>query len=110
MRSRRSQLIVALIAAGCSVLLPLHSFAVDSGDVRTHAEQSFDQLKQHTEQQDSSKAPSWLRHKVEDRNSYSSDHYLIGKGQGDMAKGQSSASGCRNSLPVPTWPSRFGFW
>ena len=87
MRSRRSQLIVALIAAGCSVLLPLHSFAADSGDVRTHAEQSFDQLKQHTEQQDSSKAPSGLRHKVEDRNSYSSDHYLIGKGQGDMAKG-----------------------
>ena len=87
MRSRRSQLIVALIAAGCSVLLSLHSFAADSGDVRTHAEQSFNQLKQHTEQQDSPKAPSWLRHKVEDRNSYSGDHYLIGKGQGDMAKG-----------------------
>ena len=87
MRSRRSQLIVALIAAGCSVLPPLHSFAADSGDVRTRAEQSFDQLKQHTGQQDSSKAPSVLRHKVEDRNSYSGDHYLIGKGQGDMAKG-----------------------
>ena len=87
MRDRRSQLIVALIAAGCSALLPLHSFAADSGDVRTHAEQSFDQLKQQTGQQDSSKAPSLLRHKVEDRNSYSGDHYLIGKGQGDMTKG-----------------------
>lgn len=87
MRSRSSQLIVALITTGCSVLLPLHSFAADSGDVRTHAEQSFDQLKQHTGQQDSSKAPSGVRHKVEDRNSYSGDHYLIGKGQGDMAKG-----------------------
>ena len=87
MRSRRSQLIVALVAAGCSVLPPLHSFAADSGDVRTRAEQSFDQLKQHTGQQDSSKAPSVLRHKVEDRKSYSGDHYLIGKGQGDMAKG-----------------------
>ena len=87
MRSRSSQLIVALIAAGCSILLPLHSFAADSGDVRSHAEQSFDQLKQHTGQQDSSKAPSGLRTKVEDRNSYSSDHYLIGMGQGDMAKG-----------------------
>jgi len=86
-RIRPSQLIVALIAAGCSVLLPLHSFAADSGDVRSHAEQSFDQLKQHTGQQDSSKAPYALRHKVEDRNSYSSDHYLIGKGRGDMAKG-----------------------
>lgn len=88
MRSRRSQLIVALIAAGCSVLLPLHSFAADSGDVRTHAEQSFDQLKQHTGQQDPSKAPSGLRHKVEDRSSYSSDTYLIGIGQGDMVKGK----------------------
>ena len=88
MRNRSGQLTVALIAAGCSVLLPLHSFAVDSDDVRTHAEQSFDQLKQHTGQQDSSKAPSGLRHKVEDRNSYSSDQYLIGNGQGDMTKGQ----------------------
>ena len=88
MRSRTSQLTVALIAASCSVLLPLYSFAADSGDVRTHAEQSFDQLKQHTGQQDSSKAPSWLRHKVNDRNGYSSDQYLVGTGQGDMAKGQ----------------------
>lgn len=87
MRSRSSRLIVALIAAGWSVLLPLYSLAADSGDVRTHAEQSFDQLKQHTGQIDSSKAPSELPHKIEDRNSYSSDQYLIGKGQGDMAKG-----------------------
>jgi LPP20 lipoprotein len=86
-RSRRSQLIVALIAIGCSVLLPLYSFAADSGDIRTHAEQSFDQLKQHTEHKDSSNTPSGLRHQVEDRNSYSSDQYLVGMGQGDMAKG-----------------------
>jgi len=77
---------VVLIAAGCSVLLPQHSLAADSGDVRTHAEQSFDQLKQHKEQ-DSSKTPALLRPTVEDRTSYSGDHYLIGHGQGDMAKG-----------------------
>jgi hypothetical protein len=77
----------ALIAASCAASLPLHSFAADTGDVRTHAEQSFDRLKQHTEPKDSSKAPSGLRHKVDDRNSYSSDQYLVGKGQGDMAKG-----------------------
>jgi hypothetical protein len=80
-------LIVALIAVGGSALLPLHSFATDSEAVRNRAEQSFGQLKQHTGQQDSSNMPSGLRHKVEDPNSYSSDHYLIGKGQGDMAKG-----------------------
>jgi hypothetical protein len=81
-------LIVALIAAGGSVLLSLHSFAADSGDVRTHAEQSFDQLKQHTGQKDSSKAPSWVRHKVDDRNSHSSDQYIVGTGQGDLSKGK----------------------
>jgi len=88
-KNRRSQLlIVGVIVSGCSVLLPLHSFAADSGNVRTHAEQSFDQLKQHTGQQDSSKAPSGSRHKIEDRNTYSSDQYLVGNGQGDMTKGQ----------------------
>jgi hypothetical protein len=45
---------VALIATGCSILLPLHSLATDSGELRT---------------------------------SYSGDHYLIGKGQGDLSKG-----------------------
>lgn len=88
MRIRHCQLIVALIATGSSILLPLHSFAADSDDVRTHAQQSFDQLKQHAGQQDSPIASSGMRHKVEDRNSYSADHYLIGNGHGDMAKGQ----------------------
>ena len=52
---KNGQLIVALMAASCSVLLPLPSSAVESGDVRT---------------------------------SYSGDHYLIGKGQGDLSKGK----------------------
>jgi hypothetical protein len=87
MRSRRSQWIVALSATACTALLTLHTFAAESGDVQIHAEQSFDRLKQHTGQTDSSKAPLGLPHKIEDRNSYSSDQYLTGKGQGDMAKG-----------------------
>ena len=88
MKSRSGRLMVGLIAAGYSVLLPLHALAADSGDVQTHAEQSFNQLNQHTGQRDSSKAPAVLRHTVEDRTSYSSDQYLVGKGQGDMTKGQ----------------------
>ena len=87
MRSRKSQLIAALIALGCSVLLPLYSSAAHAGDVRTRAEQSFDHLKQHRGQQDSSGAPAEFPTKIDDRISYSSDQYLIGKGQGDMAKG-----------------------
>jgi hypothetical protein len=87
-RNRRGQLMVVLIAAGCSGLLPLLSYAAGSGDVRTHAAQSFNQLTQHTGQGNSSKVPAVLRRTVEDRNSYSSDQYLVGKGQGDMAKGR----------------------
>lgn len=83
----RSNPLISLIAAGCTVLLAMYSFAADPGDVRTRAEQSFDQLKQHRMQQDSSRAPSRLSTKIDDRQSYSSDQYLIGKGQGDMAKG-----------------------
>ena len=55
MKSTDNQLIAAVIAMGCSILLPLHSLAADSDDVRT---------------------------------SYSSEHYLIGKGQGDLSKGK----------------------
>ena len=55
MKSTGHQCIAALIATGCSVLLPLHSLATDAGDVRT---------------------------------SYSSEHYVIGKGQGDLSKGK----------------------
>ena len=88
MRNRRSQSIVVLIVTGCAALLSLHSFAADSGDVRTHAEQSFDRLKPHRGQHDSSNMPSELRHKVEDRNNYSPDQYLVGKGQGDLNKGK----------------------
>jgi LPP20 lipoprotein len=83
----RSNRLISLIAAGCAVLLPLYSFAADPGEVRTRAEQSFDQLRQQSGHQDSLRAPSRLPIKIDDRNSYSSDQYLIGKGQGDMAKG-----------------------
>jgi len=83
----RSNQLISLITAGYIVLLPLYSLAVDPGDVRTSAEQSFDQLKQHAEQQGSANMPSLPHTRNDDRNSYSSDQYLIGKGQGDMAKG-----------------------
>jgi hypothetical protein len=74
------------VAAGSAVLLPLYSFAAEPGDVRTRAEQSSDQLKQHGVPQDSSRAPS-VPARIDERHSYASDQYLIGKGQGDMAKG-----------------------
>ena len=88
MKSTENQLIAALIAIGCSILLPLHSLAANSGDVRTHAASSFDRLMQYRGQPDSSHRLALLRHIVDDRTSYSGDHYLIGKGQGDLSKGK----------------------
>ena len=88
MKSTDNQLIAALIAMGCSILLPLHSLATDSDDVRTHAASSFDRLMQYSGQADSSHTPALLRHIVDDRTSYSGDHYLIGRGQGDLSKGK----------------------
>jgi hypothetical protein len=86
-KSGRSRFIVLLIGAGCSLWLSQQSSAADSSDVRTRAEQSFDQLKQQAGPQDSTSPSPGMRPKIDDRNSYPSDHYLIGKGQGDMAKG-----------------------
>ena len=87
MRDKRSRLLTAWIVVSCSFLLPPYALAADATDVRNHAEQSFDQLKQQTGQQDTSKVPSGLHNKVEARNSYSSDQFLVGNGQGDMTKG-----------------------
>lgn len=87
MKDNGSPFILLLIATGCSVLLSLPSFAADSDDIRSNAKQSFDRLKQHAAQQESPTASPGMGHTIENRDGYGSDHYLVGKGQGDMAKG-----------------------
>jgi len=78
---------IVALALGCGLAwLPIPASATDTGEVRTHAEQSFEQLK-HTDHKGLTTSDAGPRQSIEDRNSYSSDHYLIGKGQGDMAKG-----------------------
>jgi hypothetical protein len=68
-------------------LMPLPALSADSGDVRGHAEQSFEQLKQQTDHKGLTTSKTGPDHSTEERSSYSPDQYLIGKGQGDMAKG-----------------------
>ena len=68
-------------------LLPLPVRSADSGDVRGHAEQSFERLKQQTDHKGLTTSNTGPGHSTEERSSYSPDQYLIGKGQGDMAKG-----------------------
>lgn len=67
-------------------LTPAH--AAESGDVRTHAEQSFNQLSQHQDQKGPTGSGGKTPLTVEERNGvYSSDQYWVGTGQGDLAKG-----------------------
>jgi hypothetical protein len=81
------QQFITLAIASSAALLPFEVNAADAGNVRSHAEQSFEQLKQQGEGGDTLKAGRAPRLTIEDRNSYSSEQYLVGKGQGDMAKG-----------------------
>lgn len=80
---------ITALAIGISMeSCPPLAGAADSGDVRTHAEQSFDQLKQQGGQQASGRTAGPVR--SEERNgSYPSEQYWVGKGQGDLAKGRS---------------------
>jgi predicted lipid-binding transport protein (Tim44 family) len=60
-----------------------------SSTVRQHAEQSFQEMKQ-TERSGKPKSSAGAGTTVTDGSgSYSSDQYLIGKGQGDLSKGKS---------------------
>ena len=63
--------------------------AADSSDVRSHAEQSFEQLKQQADQKGAGKSSGSSRMVSEERGGpYSPEQYWIGKGQGDMSKGK----------------------
>lgn len=57
--------------------------------VRQHAEQSFDQLKQAERNGQAQGSEGFTPARVVDNGgNYSSDRFLIGKGQGDLAKGK----------------------
>lgn len=89
MKNSVRQTIVAFALGNTILLFPYQTDAAEPGDVRTHAEQSFDQLKLHQSPQKSAKSvgePQPLAE--ENRGTYSSERYWIGKGQGDLAKGK----------------------
>lgn len=89
MKSAIERVIVTLALGSTILLLPYQADAAEPGDVRTRAEQSFDQLKQHQEPQGPAKSLGGPQSLTEERHgAYSSDRYWIGKGQGDLAKGK----------------------
>lgn len=89
MKNPVRQTIVAFALGNTMLLFPYQTDAADPGDVRTHAEHSFDQLKQHQVPQGSAESVGGTYPRVEENHgAYSSDRYWIGKGQGDLAKGK----------------------
>ncbi len=88
MKNPVRQTIMAFALGNTLLLFPYQADAADPGEVRTRAEHSFDQLKQRQEPQGSAQSVGGT-HALAEGNSatYSSDHYWIGKGQGDLAKG-----------------------
>lgn len=80
---------IATMAGICLIeaLVVTSAQATDIEDVRTQAERSFDQLKnQEVKATDKS---SSVRYTAEvGHGAYSSDHYWIGRGQGDLTKGK----------------------
>jgi len=85
-----------LVSICCSVVVALSAAptVVQSADdgsatVRQHAEQSFQEMKQ-TEQSGKPKISAGMgTATAESSGRYSSDQYVIGKGQGDLSKGKS---------------------
>jgi hypothetical protein len=70
-------------------LLGTQALAEEPGDVRSHAERSFDQLTQHQNGNRAVETSGVIRQATEaSHGSYPSDRYWIGKGQGDLAKGK----------------------
>ncbi|HXH86025.1 MAG TPA: hypothetical protein VNI35_04320 [Nitrospira sp.] len=87
MKKTTWRVITTLNVASCFGLLALQGVAAESGDVKSRAQQSFEQLKQQSDHQGLTTSNAGTRRNSEDRSGYSSEQYLIGKGQGDMAKG-----------------------
>jgi len=67
----------------------LQTQAADPGEVRSRAEQSFNQLKEQQNPQGSAKPTEGLQPSSDEHSgTYPSDRYWVGTGQGDLAKGK----------------------
>lgn len=86
MKRPRQRCSVAAFAFCLIGLLPISLQAAGQAEVRRHAEESFDRLPQ-ADRPKSSSAFGTPAQQIEDRGGYPAEQYLIGKGQGDLAKG-----------------------
>lgn len=83
------RVVICLIALGWSNQPMAADQTPAPPPVRQHAEQSFDQLKQAEKNGQAKGSEGFTPARVVDNGgNYSSDRFLIGKGQGDLAKGK----------------------
>jgi hypothetical protein len=88
MMATQNAWVLALMVTCADPLAVAAEPAHDPGTVRQHAEQSFGQLKQADAQEPAKPRANAGRSTSDSGGSYSGDHYLIGKGQGDLSKGK----------------------
>ncbi len=89
MKSTIRRFFITLSLGSTTLLIPCQSNAAEPGEVRSRAERSFDQLKQHQEPQGSAPSGEGTGPLAErNHDTYSSDGYWVGKGHGDLAKGK----------------------
>lgn len=87
--NRLSTAIVAFAFGTGAGWMPIPVNGGDAGDVRSRAERSFDQLNERADPKAPLKSAAAPSLEVEiDHNGYSSERYLIGRGQGDLTKGK----------------------
>lgn len=89
MTNRLTTVMVALAIGTSTGWLPMPARGADTGDVRSRAERSFDQLHDQANPKAPTKSTAEPSLKVEtDHGGYSSERYWIGRGQGDLTKGK----------------------
>lgn len=89
MKRTIGRILITLSLGSVTLPTPCQADAAESGEVRTRAEQSFEQLKQQPAPQRPVKPVSGSQPPTEEgQGAYSSERYWIGKGQGDLAKGR----------------------
>lgn len=87
MKNPALSVVVVFGLAGWLEFFPFTAVAIEPGDVKSHADQSFEQFNHQSDHRGLTSSNAKRNEAVDGRNDYPTDQYLIGKGQGDLAKG-----------------------
>ena len=89
MGTRGQQLVLVMLVSLSPPGFAVVGWPSEPEAVRNHAEQSFEQFPQRNDHAGlTTSSPGSSRNNIQSLSGYSSDQYVIGVGQGDLAKGQ----------------------